>query len=167
MDKEIQDAFRQLKKRDVDTFIAKVVSVDKEKGTCTVNADELNYFGVQLSAVVDDNKNNFYLFPEVGSWVLASPINEDINRLYVESYSEIESLELVIKDVKFQIDKEGFLFKKQNETLKKLMSDLIAAIKSMSFTVTTPSGPGATTTLNNTAQFTSVETRFNQFLKDN
>ena len=167
MEKEIQDAFRELKKRDVDTFIAKVVSVDKAKGTCIVNADELDYYGVQLSAVVDDNQNNFYLFPKEDSWVLVSPINEDINRLYIESYSEIDSLELVIKTVKFQIDENGFLLKKENETLKKLMADLITAIKSMSFIVTTPSGPGATSTLNNTAQFSSVETRFNQFLKDN
>lgn len=166
MEKEIQDAFRQLKKRDVDTFIAKIVSVDKVKGTCKVNDGELDYFGVQLSAVVDDNKNNFYLFPKVGSWVLVSPINEDIHRLYVESYSEIESLALVIETVTFRVDKTGFLLKKQNETLKGLMADLISAIKAMSFTVTTPSGPGATATLNNMPQFSSIETRFNKFLKD-
>lgn len=170
MDKEIQDAFRQLKKRDVDTFIAKVVSVDKLKGTCKVNADGLDYFGVQLSAVVDDNQNNFYLFPKVGSWVLVSPINEDIARLYVESYSEIESLELVVKTVKFQIDKDGFLLKKENETLKKLMVDLISEIKQLSFTVSTTgtaaAQTGSTLVLNNIAQFTSIETRFNKFLKD-
>jgi hypothetical protein len=167
MDKEIQDAFRQLKKRDVDTFIAKVVSVDKEKGTCNINADELDYFGVQLSAVVDDNQNNFYLFPKVGSWVLISPINEDIHRLYVEAYSEIESLTLVVETVKFRVDKDGFLLKKQNETLKGLMGDLIAEIKAMSFTLTTPDTiNGSTTALTNLVQFTSIETRFNQFLKD-
>lgn len=167
MEKEIQDAFRKLKQRDVDTFIAKVVSVDKVKGTCTVTADKIDFFDVQLSAVVDDNQNNFYLFPKVGSWVLVSPINEDIHRLYVEAYSEIESLTLVIETVTFRVDETGFLLKKQNETLKALISDLIGAIKAMSFTVTTPSGPGATATLNNLAQFTGVETRFNQFLKDN
>lgn len=167
MEKEIQDAFRKLKQRDVDTFIAKVVSVDKVKGTCTVNEDKIDFFDVQLSAVVDENQNNFYLFPKVGSWVLVSPINEDIHRLYVEAYSEIECLALVIETVTFRVDETGFLLKKQNETLKALMSDLIGAIKAMSFTVTTPSGPGATATLNNLAQFTDVETRFNQFLKDN
>ncbi|WP_395075406.1 hypothetical protein [Flavobacterium sp.] len=161
MDKEIQDAFRQLKKRDVDTFIAKVVSVDKAKGTCTVNADGLDYFGVQLSAVVDDNQNNFYLFPKVKSWVLVSPINEDINRLYVESNSEIESLELVIKTVKFQIDKDGFLLKKENETLKALMVDLIDAIKVMSFATNV----GPTISLINLPQFISIENRFKNFLK--
>jgi Tfp pilus assembly pilus retraction ATPase PilT len=166
MEKEIQDAFRALKKRDVDTFIGKVILVDKAKGTCNIHADELDFFDVQLSAVVDDNQNNFYLFPKVGSWVLVSPINEDIHRLYVEAYSEIESLSLVIDAVTFKVDSTGFLLKKQNETLKALMADLIGAIKAMSFSVTTPSGPGATTTLNNIIQFTNIETRFNQFLKD-
>jgi hypothetical protein len=168
MEKEIQDAFRKLKQRDVDTFIAKVVSVDKVKGTCTVTADKIDFFDVQLSAVVDDNQNNFYLFPKVGSWVLVSPINEDIHRLYVEAYSEIESLALVIETVMFRVDKTGFLLKKQNETLKKLMGDLIGAIKAMSFTVATPDTiNGATTTLINAAEFTDVEIRFNQFLNDN
>ena len=168
MEKELQDAFRKLTERGVDTFAVKVISVNKQEGTCKVNDGELDYFGVQLSAVVDDNQNNFYLFPKVGSWVLVSPINEDIHRLYVEAYSEIESLALVIETVKFRVDKDGFLLKKQNETLKGLMSDLIGAIKQMSFTLTTPDTiNGATTLLNNLAQFTSVETRFNQFLKDN
>lgn len=167
MNKEIQDAFRKLKERDVDTFIAKVVSVDKTDGTCTVLADELEYFDVQLSAVVDENKNNFYLFPKVGSWVLVSPIAEDINHLYVESYSDVESLDLVIDTVKFRIDKDGFLLKKQNENLKKLMSDLISAIKQMSFQLTTPDTiNGVTTTLINAQQFSAIEARFNQFLKD-
>jgi hypothetical protein len=171
MDKEIQDAFRQLRKRDVDTFIAKVVSVDKAKGTCIVNDDGLDYYGVQLSAVVDKNQNNFYVFPKEDSWVLVSPINEDINRLYVESYSEIESIDLVIKTVQFQIDEEGFLLKKENETLKKLMSDLLMAIKSMSFSVSTTgtaaAQTGTTSTLINSLDFEAIESRFNQFLKDN
>lgn len=167
MSDELTEAFRKLKKRDVDTFPGVVVSVDKDEGTCTVSVDELEFPDVQLSSIIDGNNQKFFLFPAVESSVLVSPINEDLHRLYVEAYSEIESLDLNIDKVRFQVDKDGFLLKKQNETLKKLMADLITAIKAMSFVVTTPSGPGATSTLNNTAQFTAVENRFNQFLKDN
>lgn len=168
MEKELQDAFRELKKRDVDTFPAKVLSVDKTKGTCKVSDGEIDYYNVQLAAVIDANTSKFYLFPKVGSSVLVSPINEDVHRLYVEAYSEIESMDLRIATVQFQMDKNGFLLKKENETLKKLMVDLIGAIKAMSFSLTTPDTiNGATTTLLNTAQFTAIETRFNQFLKDN
>ncbi|MGM8362139.1 hypothetical protein ACSV4D_09515 [Flavobacterium sp. ARAG 55.4] len=164
---ELTEAFRRLKKRDVDTFPAVVLSVDKEQGTCTVKADELEFTKVQLSAIIDGNNQKYYLFPAIESSVLVSPINEDLHRLYVEAYSEIESLELNIKTVQFKVDQSGFLLKKENETLKELMSDLITAIKAMSFVVSTPSGPGATTTLNNTAQFQAVQDRFNQFLKGN
>lgn len=167
MEQELIEAFRKLKKRDVDTFPAVVVSVDKENGTCTIAVDGLELSDVQLSSVIDGNNKKFYLFPAVDSSVLVSPINEDLHRLYVEAYSEIESLDLNIGSVQFQIDQTGFLLKKENETLKKLMSDLITAIKAMSFVVTTPSGVGATTTLNNASQFEGVLNRFNQFLKGN
>lgn len=169
MSKELEDAFRNLKNRDVDTFPVIVVSVDKEAGTCVVYDGEIEYTDVQLSAVVDGNDKQFYLFPKVGSHVLVSPIMEDLKRLYVEAYSEIESLDLKIAGVHFQVDQNGFLFKKQNETLKALMQDLIIAIKAMSFSVqvSTSTGTGTTVSLINTAAFTAVENRFNQFLKDN
>jgi hypothetical protein len=162
MSKELQDAFRKLQKRDVDTFPAKVLSVDKEKGTCKITDDEIEYTDVQLSSVIDGNKKKFYLFPKVGSSVLVSPINEDLHRLYVEAYSEVESFDLVIDTVQFQVDKDGFLLKKENETLKALMVDLIEEIKKMKFT--TNNGP--TITLINTPQFTAIGDRFKNFLKD-
>lgn len=163
MEKELQDAFRKLKQRDVDTFPAKVLEVDKDKGTCKVSDDEIKYTDVQLSSVIDANKSKFYLFPKVGSSVLVSPINEDLHRLYVEAYSEIESMDVSIETVKFQMDKDGFLLKKDNENLKKLMADLITAIKAMKFTT----NMGPTINLINIADFVAVEKRFNQFLKDN
>ncbi len=171
MDKELQDAFRKLKQRDVDTFPVEVVSVDKPNGTCTVKDDVLEYTRVRLSSVIGGNGKAFYLFPKVGSSVLVSPINEDLKQLYIESYSEIESLELKIGGVQFRIDQDGFLLKKEAETLKKLLSDFINACQNMSFTVTTTGSAtaqsGQTVLLNNTAEFTAIEQRFNQFLKDN
>lgn len=163
MEKELHDAFRKLKQRDVDTFPVKVLSVDKSAGTCKVTDDELEYTDVRLSAVIDGNDKKFYLFPKVGSSVLVSPINEDLKNLYVEAYSEIDGLDLKIDGVHFNIDKDGFLLKKENETLKKLMADLITAIKAMKFT--TNNGP--TINLVNIADFISLENRFNQFLKGN
>lgn len=168
---ELTEAFRKLKKRDVDTFPAVVVSVDKEQGTCTVKVDDLELTNVQLSAIIDGNNKKCYLFPKVESSVLVSPINEDLHRLYVEAYSEIESFDLNIEQVRFQVDQDGFLMKKENETLKALMVDLIGAVKNMSFTVNTTgtaaAQTGATTSLANVAEFVAVENRFKQFLKDN
>ena len=163
MEKELHDAFRKLKQRDVDTFPVKVLSVDKSAGTCKVTDDELEYTDVRLSAVIDGNDKKFYLFPKVGSSVLVSPINEDLKNLYLKAYSEIDGLDLKIDGVHFNIDKDGFLLKKENETLKKLMADLITAIKAMKFT--TNNGP--TINLVNIADFIALENRFNQFLKGN
>lgn len=168
MEKALLDAFRKLKQRDVDTFPVTVVSVNRQKGTCTVNDGEIEYTGVQLSSIVDGSNKKFMLYPKVGSSVLVSPIMEDLKRLYVEAYSEIESLELVIESVIFKVDQDGFLLKKQNETLKKLMTDLLSAIELMAFTVATPDTiNGSTTSMTNKAQFTNIKIRFNQFLKDN
>jgi hypothetical protein len=166
MDKKIQDAFRKLQKRDVDTFPATIISVDKNKGTCVVSDDQIEFTDVRLSSVIDGDKKKFFLFPVVGSSVLVSPINEDLKKLYVEAYSEIESLDLQIKTVQFRVSESGFLLKKENETLKGLISELLTAVEQMSFLVTTTGGAGNTTTLVNAAEFASIKNRFNQFLND-
>lgn len=161
MSKELEDAFRKLKERDVDTFPVEVVSVDKSAGTCKVKDDVLEYTNVRLSSIIKPNGKGFFLFPKIGSSVLVSPINEDLKQLYVEAYSEVESLDLKIEGLQFNLDKDGFLLKKENETLKMLMADLLKAIKAMKFT--TNNGP--TINLINIADFIALESRFNQFLK--
>lgn len=162
MSKALQDAFRQLGKRGVDTFPAQVVSMDKDKGTCVVNDGDIDYTDVQLSATIEDNGKRFFLFPKVGSFVLVSPINEDIHRLYVEFFSEVEELNFETEKSQIKINDEGFLLKKENETLAKLMSDLLKEIQKMKFTTNT----GSTIKLVNQSQFKAIEKRFNNLLKD-
>lgn len=162
MKAELQRALAELKKRGVETFPAQVVSVSKDAGTCTVSDGNLEYEDVQLSATVEDDAKRFFLFPKVGSFVLVSPVNEDLHRLYVEFFSEIESIDLNIETVQLQIDENGFLLKKENETLKKLMVDLLQEIQKMRFT--TNAGP--TIKLINELQFKVIENRFKDFLKD-
>ena len=163
MSDELQKAILRLKKRGVSTFPATVASVDKSNGTCVVSDGELEYTGVSLSAKIEENGKRFYLFPKVNSWVLVSPVEEDLHRLYVEFFSEIEDFDLQIEGTRMQIDTDGFLLKKESETLKALMVDLLTAIETMRFT--TRSGP--TIKLLNKAQFTDIKNRFKQFLKDN
>jgi hypothetical protein len=158
----LQIALGNLKKRGVDTFSAQVVSVDKTAGTCVVNDDGIDYTDVALSATVEDNGKRFYLFPKVGSFVLVSPINEDLHRLYVEFFSEVESFDLEIETVKMQIDQDGFLLKKNSETLKALMVDLLEEIQKIKFT--TNAGP--TILLLNKPNFVLIENIFKDFLKD-
>lgn len=160
-DKKLQDALRKLGLRSVDTFPAKVVSVNKYEGSCVVNDGELEYSDVALSATVEDNAKRFFLFPKVGSFVLVSPVNEDLHRLYVEFFSEIEDFDLKIENTQLQINNDGFLLKKENETLKALMDDLIQAIRNMVF----QTNSGITIKLLTDAEFEVIKTRFNNFLK--
>lgn len=162
-DLKIQDALSKLRKKSAYTFITKVISVDKANGTCVVSDGDLEYTGVALSAQIVENSKKFHLFPKVGSVVFVSPVEEDLHRLYVEFFSEIEDFDLQIEGTRMQIDTDGFLLKKENETLKALMVDLLTAIEAMRFT--TRSGP--TIKLLNKQQFTDIKNRFKEFLKDN
>lgn len=162
MEGELQKALAGLKKRGVETFPAKVVSVDKAKGTCIVEADGLEYTDVQLSATVEDNGKRFFLFPKVESFVFVSPVEEDLHRLYVEFFSEVEEMDFKTEKSQIRINDEGFLLKKDAETLAKLMSDLLKEIQAMKFTTNT----GSTILLVNKPNFMAIENRFKQFLKE-
>ena len=72
-------------------------------------------------------------------------------------------MKLTIDTTEFSVDKDGFLLKKENETLKKLVDDLLKAI--LEIKILTPSGTG---TLDITSQptFKTLQTRFNNLLKD-
>ena len=97
--------------------------------------------------------------------MLAVRVEDDEDWMVIAA-DEIEKIGYYIGSTIFEIDATGFSFKKENESLKKLMVDLLGAIKAMSFTLTTPDTiNGSTTLLNNSAQFTAIETRINQFLK--
>lgn len=160
MSEALQKALGRLAGRKVNTFPASVVSVDKEAGTCTVTDGELEYTDVQLSATVNDERR-FFLIPALESFVLVSPIQEDVNRLYVEMVSELDEVIMRTEEAEFSFNDAGFLLKKQNETLKQLMTDLLQEIQNMKFT--TNAGP--TILLLNKPQFAEIETRFKDFLK--
>jgi hypothetical protein len=145
--------------------IAKVQSVNEAEATCVlIDEDGQEFFNVRLRPVLN-GKKSVLLVPKVGSYVLAVRVEDDEDWMIV-GCDEITKVAYYIDNVVFEFDATGFKLQKENETLKLLMADLIAAIKNMSFTVATPDTfTGTTTTLVNTAQFAAVETRFNQFLK--
>ncbi len=145
--------------------IAKVKSVDETKATCVlIDEDGQEIFDVRLRPVLT-GKKSFILVPKVGSYVLAVRVEDDDDWMVIAA-DEIEKIGYYIETSIFEIDSTGFLLKKENETLKKIMVDLIGAVKAMSFTLTTPDTiNGATTALVNLAQFTAIEIRINQFLK--
>lgn len=145
--------------------IAKVKSVDEAKATCIlIDEDGQEFFDVRLRPVLS-GKKSFILVPKVNSYVLAIRIEDDDDWMIIAA-DEIVKIGYYIGSTIIEIDATGFLLKKENETLKKILADLVGTIKQMSFNLTTPDTiNGTTTVLNNTAQFTAIETRINQFLK--
>lgn len=162
IERALQKSLQQLTKRGTPTLSVEVLSVDKTQGTCRVMEEQLE-FEVRLASVIDSTKNRFYLFPKIGSQLLIAPIEEDINRYHAIGYSEIESLYLGIEPTEFCIDEKGFLLKKEDETLAKLMTDLLQEIQKMKFTTNT----GSTIELVNQMEFKKIENRFKNLLKDN
>lgn len=124
-EKEMNTALKKFRQRDVPTFSAEVVSVDKENGTCVVNDGDMDHPDVRLSAVIDGRNDAFYLFPNTGSSVLVAPINEDLKTLYVEQYSEVEELNYKVGATAFKVDQNGFAIAKGSENLRTILGDLI------------------------------------------
>lgn len=158
----IAQALRVAGKQDTDTTVMEVRSINRQNGTCVCYDGELEHYDVRLSAIIDEKKQKFYVFPKRGSTVLVTPIDADYNMQFVSAVAEAEELFFCAGNTEFRINQEGFLLKKEQETLKQLMLDLISAIKAMKFTT----NMGPTIKLINEAQFTAVENRFKQFLKE-
>lgn len=161
MDKELQKALHKMVAPKGTNFIATVVSVDKEKGTCKVSTNDLE-FTVRLASVINDSKDKFFLYPTLNSKVLVGYINADVHQLFVLKHSEIDEFNFKIGDCNFVIDESGMNFKKGGDSLRSLVLDLITAIRAMKFTTNT----GATITLVNDASFASLKTKFENLLKD-
>lgn len=160
-EKEIQDAFAKLLEKDAITFSAKVLEVDKQKGTCLVSDGELQY-KARLASVINNDADKFFLYPKINSQVLIACIEEDLHQLYVTKYSEIEAFQFKVGSCEMQMNKDGFNFKKQNEDLKSLIVDLITEIQKMVFTT----NMGPTIKLVNAPKFEALENKFKNLLKD-
>ena len=164
---QIREAFKNMAKLHGPAVsnIAKVKSVDEEKAICVlVDEDGQEFFDVRLRPVLS-GKKSFILVPKIGTYVLAVRVEDDDDWMVIAA-DEVTKVGYYIGDTIIEIDASGFLLQKENETLKKIMVDLIAAIKAMSFSLSTPDTiNGTTTALVNVVQFEGIETRINQFLK--
>lgn len=139
--------------------ICEVLSVDADEKTADLKPLDGSATIDDAYLMVDDEKGGVFVEPKVGSLVAVVFVNKEI--AVVVGTSEIKQFRVATDAVVFQIDKEGFLLKKENETLKLLMNDLLVAIQEMKFTTNT----GSTIQLVNINDFISIQDRFKQFLK--
>ena len=138
-------------------FWCRAKEIDWEEKTMTadsLNEGEAGFFNIQLGIGSEFKK------PESGSYCLIGIIENDDTAPFLIWAEKLEEIDLIVKECEFQI-KEGFLLRKENETLKKIMVDLLQEIQNMKFTTNT----GSTILLVNKPQFKAIENRFKQFLK--
>lgn len=144
--------------QNVQTQWVEVTSVDWDAKTCEVQglSDELPFHDVSLGI------GSFYIKPKEGSIALIGIIENKNTSTFLIDAEEVEDFEINLNGdaLQFKINENGFLLKKENETLKLLMADLIKAIKALKFTTNT----GPTIKLINIQQFIDLEERFNEFL---
>lgn len=135
---------------------AKVISVDWDERTCDAKGvdDDLEFYDILIGAGSIDVK------PKIGSLILIGIINNKETTTVLLSAEEIDKVEIKAGNCELTVD-NGFLLKKENETLKKLMVDLLQEIQKMKFTTNT----GSTINLVNQLQFMTIEQRFKDFLK--
>jgi hypothetical protein len=146
---------------------ATVVSVEND--TCTVKLlSDLVLSDVRLKATISDDEDGFLIVPKVNSEVILMSQTGALSGLMVIKVDNIEKIQYKKGAFECEIDgtSEKVLVKNTSVNLGDLISDLIGAIKAMSFTVSTPDTiNGSTTILANSAQFTAIETKFKQLLK--
>ena len=191
---EMKDALRQFRKKEMPgTFAAKVLSVDTEKGICSIEADELEYDQVRLAAVINPT-NAHYIIPSVDSQVLVSSLEDDLNLLYVVAYSEVAAMNVTINNTsiainenqividhngnKLKINANGHLLTSDQATYRldgqghsiKNGSENLAQILAdllqaiQQITVTNSAGPSGVP--NNVAAFTALQPRIENLLKN-
>lgn len=135
---------------------AKVTDVDWENKTCDAKGidDDLEFFDILIGA------GSFDIKPKIGALIIIGIINNDETTPVLLSAEEVDKIEIKAGNCELTID-QGFLLKKENETLKELMADFIQACRNMVF----QTNAGVTIELLNDIEFDQIAKRVNNFLK--
>lgn len=149
------------KEEEVYAKICTVLAVNAEEKTADLQPLDGSAEVQDVYLIPDYTNGGMFLEPEIGSLVCIVFITKESGVLV--NFSSLKNYHVKIKEVELHISEEGFLLRKQNETLKKLMSDLITEIRRMKFTTNT----GSTIRLVNDSQFVTLENRFKNLLNDN
>lgn len=157
--KDLATAMKNMLTTGDEVQLGKVVTVDKENATCDIEVNELEVGDVRIQAVIKSNGKGIKTFPAPGSWVLVQKLGEKGN-WFISMFSEVEDVLIEIDNTVFEI-KDGFLLKKNDETLKKLFDDLIDQVKS----IVVPTNVGPSGTPINAPAFDAIKNRAGTLLK--
>lgn len=132
----------------VQTRVAKVTSVNEQEMTCDVDVEGLApRKRVRLRAVISGS-GGFVVIPQVGSYVLIGLIDNKPESCVVVATSDVSS----------------YVIKTEQESLKKIIADLIDAINQITVNCATPNSPSGVPL--NALAFTAIKQRLNLLLKE-
>lgn len=118
---------------------AVVLAVSDEDFTCDIELDEIPVYGVRLRAVVSENQS-IDVLPKAGSQVIVGKINE--GDYIVFSCDEISLYRVTTGITVLTMDTTGVLIQKGEESLKKILTDLVNGVLSVAAPKDVPSITG-------------------------
>ena len=144
------------------SYRARVDHVNAVEMTCDVTLiiDDSTVEGVRLNANLNPESGLIQL-PLVDSIVIISFLDHSL--AYVTQYSLIDSYDLKIEQVNFQINKQGYLIQKGDDSLKELMTDLINLLKNLK--VNTSQGPSTIPLTDTQTSLDQVQAKIDNLLK--
>lgn len=144
----IEELIKSILKRylKVINYEAKVISVDKEADTCTVQAEDAPEIeGVKLRSMLGSSTYKLIVYPVVGSYVMVSVINNLENELFVSQVSEVDEIVTDCEQITYNGGEHGGLvnWPDLKEQLDKT-NEVVNAIKqAMTNWVVVPNDGGA------------------------
>lgn len=138
--------------------ICEVISVDI--GNKTADLQPIDGTSTIDDAYLQVDDNGIFVEPKVGSLVACVFVTKEI--AVVVNHSQIKQFQIQIEQTEFQIDKDGFLLKRNETNFKTLLNELLNELKTA--IVQTPAGPGNFAP-NNIVKFEQINQKINQLFK--
>jgi len=106
-EKELQEGLERLSSRPKVFFTAKVVDVDDNKMTITID-DDIKVYDVRLKSIVDNKQVSIVVIPEVNSSVLVGRISK--SDYFVSKVNEIKEIRILFDGgLSVILDKNGIV----------------------------------------------------------
>lgn len=127
---EIARKLKEINHRDNDTMIGIVKSVDADNAVCDVDVDGLLFSEVQLKSIMKSGTKGTKLLPKKDSVVIVERIGKS-NELFVAMYSELDSITWEIENMKYFVDKDGFVFNNGNNKGMVKLPELVQKLNNL------------------------------------
>lgn len=136
----LSDFFKS--RQSIAVFPAIVKAVDETYLTCDVeDFDGHQLYDIRLRAAIDGDKHGVVAIPVIESSVLVGNIGNSPGEFFVVSFSKVTKFTAWVDTSRFEIDTNGLLLKRGEQTLKLILNAIIEQIKLITVTSAAPGSP--------------------------